>query len=416
MPSSNKQSIEEFENLLGTAEFFAEPFPVYDQLRERVPIYWCTKWNAWLVTRQADINKLIRDTGTLSNTKRHTMLLRQLPEEQRRELGPLQRHFEGQGLINSDPPRHTRLRRLSNKAFTPSLIEKMRGRIDGIVEDLVAAIDPSQTFDLVKELAFPLPTIVIAEMLGAPRADRDRFQVWSEAITAFSQAGKIVFEKALTAQQSIVELTEYFGDLIQKRRAQPEDDLISLMTSVRDEGDGFTDDELFDTCVTLLIAGHETTTSLIANGILQLLLHPDQLASLRENPSLVKSAVEEVLRHQSPVLAMHRRVTQDLEYKGTTFAEGELVYFVLASANRDPEFYSNPHQFDISRSLKDNKHLAFGAGNHFCLGAPLSRLEGELAFNSLLKRFPDLALAGDPHWKSNVMVRFLEHLPLTTTP
>lgn len=415
MSSSTKQSIEEFENLLGSPEFFANPFPVYDQLRERAPIYWCSKWKAWLVTRQADINKLIRDTGTLSNTKRHTMLLRQLPEEQRRELGALQKHFEGQGLINSDPPRHTRLRRLSNKAFTPSLIEDMRERIDGIVLDLVGAIDASQPFDLVKELAFPLPTIVIAEMLGAPAADRNRFQVWSETITAFSQAGKIVFEKALLAQQSIIELTAYFGDLIQKRRAQPENDLISMMTAVRDEGDGFTDDELFDTCVTLLIAGHETTTSLIANGMLQFLLHPDQLATLRTSPDLMKSAVEEVLRHQSPVLAMHRRVTRDLEYQGTTFAEGELVYFVLASANRDPDFYTAPHDFDISRSVKDNKHLAFGAGNHFCLGAPLSRLEGELAFTALLNRFPDLALAGNPHWKSNVMVRFLEHLPLTAT-
>jgi len=287
----------------------------------------------------------------------------------------------------------------------------MRPRIEAIVEELVGGIDGGG-FDLVKDLAFPLPTIVIAEMLGAPSADRNKFQVWSESITAFSQAGKIVIEKALVAQQSIIELTEYFSVLIRQRRAEPKDDLISMMTAVRDEGDGVTDDELFDTCVTLLIAGHETTTSLIANGMLQFLRHPSQLTALRAEPGLMKGAVEEVLRHQSPVLAMHRRVTREMELDGSVFAEGDLVYFVLASANRDPEFFSDPNEFNIRRPIKDNKHLAFGAGNHFCLGAPLSRLEAEIAFGALLRRFPEIHLAGEPHWKANVMVRFLEYLPL----
>ena len=409
----SKRSIPSIEAKLGTPGFFAEPFPVYAELQQEAPVYWCGKWNAWLVTRQADIMKLIRDTEALSNTRRHTMLLRQLPEDDRARLTTLQKHFEGQGLINSDPPKHTRLRRLSNKAFTPSLIEDMRPRIEGIVGDLVGRIDATREFDLIEELAFPLPTIVIAEMLGAPPEDRDKFQVWSESITAFSQSGKIVVEKALVAQQSIIELTEYFRVLIQQRRAEPQNDLISMMAAVREEGQGFTDEELFDTCVTLLIAGHETTTSLIGNGILELLRHPDQLADLREDPSLMKTTVEEILRHQSPVLAMHRRVTRDMEHDGVRFSEGDLVYFVLAAANRDPAVFSDPHRFDIRRSLKDNKHIAFGAGNHFCLGAPLSRMEGAIAFDALLRRFPDLRLAGEPRWKSNVMVRFLQTLPLS---
>ncbi len=303
-------------------------------------------------------------------------------------------------------------RRLSNKAFTPKLIEDMRPKIEGIGEDLVGKIDASNGFDLIPALAFSLPTIVIAEMLGAPSEDRDKFQFWSESITAFSQAGTIVFEKALVAQQSIIELTANFRVLIQERRAHPQNDLISLMTAVREEGQGFTDDELFDTCVTLLIAGHETTTSLIGNGILELLRHPEQLADLRQDPSLMRTTVEEILRHQSPVLAMHRRVTHDIEHDGVRFAEGDLVYFVMAFANRDPAFFSAPHEFDIRRSLKDNKHVAFGFGNHFCLGAPLSRLEGAIAFDALLRRFPNLRLAGEPRWKANIMVRFLQTLPL----
>ena len=407
-----KQPIAQFENLLGTPQFFADPFPVYAQLQEEAPVYWCEKWNAWLVTRQADIMKLIRDTDSLSNTGRHTMLLRQLTEEERAQLQTLQKHFEGQGLINSDPPKHTRLRRLSNKAFTPTLIEEMRPQIEAIVDDLVGKIDVTDGFDLIPALAFPLPTIVIAEMLGAAPGDRDKFQFWSESITAFSQAGKIVQDKALIAQQSIIELTAYFRVLIEERRARPKNDLISMMTAVREEGQGFTDDELFDTCVTLLIAGHETTTSLIGNGILELLRHPDQLAALRQDPSLMRTAVEEILRHQSPVLAMHRRVTADMEHEGAHFAENDLVYFVLASANRDPAIFSDPHSFDIRRSLKDNKHIAFGFGNHFCLGAPLSRMEGAIAFSALLRRFPNLRLAGEPCWKANVMVRFLQSLPL----
>lgn len=406
------QPTTDFKSLLGTPAFFEDPFPVYAQLQEEAPVYWCEKWNAWLVTRQADIMKLIRDTDSLSNTGRHTMLLRQLPEEDRSQLQTLQKHFEGQGLINSDPPKHTRLRRLSNKAFTPTLIEEMRPQIEAIVDDLVGKIDATNGFDLIPALAFPLPTIVIAEMLGAASEDRDKFQFWSESITAFSQAGKIVLEKALIAQQSIIELTAYFRVLIEERRARPKKDLISMMTTVREEGQGFTDDELFDTCVTLLIAGHETTTSLIGNGILELLRHPDQLADLRRDPSLMRTAVEEILRHQSPVLAMHRRVTQDMEHEGVHFAEGDLVYFVLASANRDPAFFDDPHTFDIRRSLKDNKHIAFGFGNHFCLGAPLSRMEGAIAFDALLRRFPNLRLAGEPHWKANIMVRFLQTLPL----
>ncbi len=407
-----KISIASVEEELGSPGFFTDPFPVYAELQKVAPVYWCTKWNAWLVTRQADIMKLIRDTETLSNTGRHTMLLRQLPENDRAQLQTLQKHFEGQGLINSDPPKHTRLRRLSNKAFTPSLIEGMRPQIENIVADLVRRIDATQDFDLIKDLAFPLPTIVIAEMLGAPPTDRDKFQIWSESITAFSQSGKIVMEKALVAQQSIIELTEYFRVLIRQRRAEPRNDLISMMAAVREEGQGFTDEELFDTCVTLLIAGHETTTSLIGNGILELLRHPDQLADLRSDSSLMKTTVEEILRHQSPVLAMHRRVTRDIEFDGTHFSEGELVYFVLAAANRDPAFFSDPQSFDIRRSLKDNKHIAFGFGNHFCLGAPLSRMEGAIAFDALLRRFPNLRLAGEPRWKSNVMVRFLQNLPL----
>ncbi len=412
---TGRASIESIERLLGTPEFFADPFPVYNRLREEAPIYWCTRFNSWLITRYVDVMSVLRDTERFSNRKRHTLLLQQLPADAQARLQRLRKHFEGQGLINSDPPSHTRLRKLSNKAFTPVMVEALRPRIARIVDELIDRIDVTSEFDLIGALAYPLPTIVIAEMLGAPPDDRARFQAWSESITGFSQAGKIDPARAEQAQQSVIELTEYFRELIRQRRREPKNDLISALAAVREDGRTFSDEELFDTCVTVLIAGHETTTSLIGNGMLELLRHPHQFRELGSNSELVKNAVEEVLRHQSPVLAMHRRVTRETEFRGVGMAEGDLLYMVLAAANRDPAVVNDdPDRFDICRSLRDNKHVAFGFGTHFCLGAPLSRLEGAIAFGALSRRFPRLRLAGEPRWKPNVMVRFLEHLPLAS--
>ncbi|MEO6846499.1 MAG: cytochrome P450, partial [Chthoniobacterales bacterium] len=385
---------------------------VYAQLREEAPVYWCEKWNSWLVTRNDDSREVVRDTQVFSNTGRHTVLLQQIEGSARGRLQALQKHFEGRGLINSDPPSHTRLRKLANKAFTPGMVEAMRPRVEAIVDMLLDQVDPTKPFDIIGALAFPLPTIVIAEMLGAPSEDREKFKHWSETITAFSQSGKIIVERAYVAQESIIELTAYFRDLIHQRRVSPKDDLLSALAAASEDGEGLSDDELFDTCVTLLIAGHETTTSLIGNGMFELLQNPDQLEALRANQGLMRSAVEEMLRYHSPVLAVHRRVIKDITLRGEQISEGDLLYMVLASANRDPAVFSEPDRFNIQRPVAENKHVAFGYGLHFCLGAPLARMEAPIALNGLMKRFPNLRMDGEPHWKSNMMVRFLEHLPV----
>jgi cytochrome P450 len=413
--TTGKTSIDALEAMLGTPDFFVDPFPAYNRLREEAPVYWCARWDSWLVTRYADVMSVLRDTETFSNRRRHTRLLRQLPPDAQTRLETWRKHFEGEGLINSDPPKHTRLRKLSNKAFTPATVEALRPRIVKLVDELLDQIEDTRGFDLVSALAYPLPAIVIAEMLGAAPEDRGKFQVWSESITNFSQAGKIDAARAEEAQQAVVAMRDYFYDLIQKRRREPKNDLVSALAAVQEDGHRFSDEELLDTCTTLLIAGHETTTSLVSNGVVELLRHPDQWRDLAANPTeLAKAAVEEVLRHQSPVMSMFRRVAHDTEFQGVPMTEGDLLYVVLAAANRDPAFCPiEPDHFDIHRDPRENKHhVAFGFGTHFCLGAPLSRLEGAIAFEALARRFPRLRFAGEPRWKPNMMVRFMEHLPL----
>jgi cytochrome P450 len=324
----------------------------------------------------------------------------------------MRKHFEGRGIVNSDPPAHTRLRKLANKAFTPAMVESLRPKVEAIVKMLLDRVEDGQPFDIIGALAFPLPTIVIAEMLGAPREDREHLKNWSENITSFQQAGKVVLERAERAQQSILELTDYFRALIQERRKTPKDDLLSALAAVSEDGETLSDSDLFDTCVTLLIAGHETTTSLIGNGMLELLKDPEQMELLRADPGLIRSAVEEMLRFHSPVLAMHRRVAKDVTLRGRQISSGDLLYMILAAANRDPEVFFEPNHFNIRRPVAENKHIAFGYGIHFCLGAPLARLEAPIAVQALLTRFPRLRLDGEPKWKANMMVRFLEHLPV----
>jgi len=406
-----KESLPHLEAQLGTPEFFANPYPVYRRLQQEAPVYWCAKWNSWLVTRHDDVQAIVRDPQTFSNSGRHSLLLAQLDDSVRGRLQALQRHFEGKGLINSDPPAHTRLRKLSNLVFTPGMVEGLRPRVEAIVQMLLDRIDDREPFDLIRALAFPLPTIVIAEMLGAPAEDRERFKDWSESITGFCQAGKVIVERAERAQNSVLELREYFLDLIRQRRRTPKTDLLSAFAQANEDGETLSDHELLDTCSTLLIAGHETTTSLIGNGMLELLQHPADLEWLRGDPDGWKSAVEEMLRFHSPVLAMHRRVTQPTTLRGQSLAAGDMLYMVLAAANRDPSVFSEPDRFNIRRPAAENKHIAFGYGIHFCLGAPLARLEAPIAFRALLARFPKLRLAGEPRWKANMMVRFLETLP-----
>ncbi len=314
-------------------------------------------------------------------------------------------------LIIKDPPDHTRLRGLVSKAFTPRSIEKLRPGIEAIVAELLDAIGGREPMDLIADFAAPLPAIVIAELLGAPTEDRLQLKHWSDDFApmldrTLNAAGLLPGAAAATG------FTEYFGRIIDQRRAEPRDDLISALVAAKEADDVLSDDELVATCTLILVAGHETTTNLLGNGTLTLLRHPDQLERLRARPEAIPTAVEELLRFESPLQRFVRHLHEDVEVGGTRIPAGTIVDLVIGSANRDPEQFAHPEELDLER--EDNRHLAFGVGRHFCLGAKLARLEAEIAFRELLRRFPTLKLSTEtPQWRAGSFLRGVHSLPLS---
>ena len=319
-----------------------------------------------------------------------------------------------QVVARLDPPRHTRLRLLVNKAFTPRTVEELAPFIRAFVDKALDAAAARGRMELMADLAFPLPATVIAEMLGVPPEDRDRFKQWSDDSTAAaanlpSNLSPEVVRKSIAGME---ELQNYFRGIIAQRRAEPRDDLISALVKAQEEEDRLSEQELLANSVLLLNAGHETTTNLIGNGTLALLRHPDQMRRLRDDPSLLPSGVEELLRYDSPVQFTTRILKADLELGGKVLRAGQAVLLLLGAANRDPEQFPDPDRLDVGRP--DNKHLAFGHGPHFCLGAPLARLEGRILFEALLRRTPGMRLDGPPpRYRQNFNLRGLEALPVS---
>ena len=314
-------------------------------------------------------------------------------------------------MLDLDDPDHRRLRTLVSKAFTPRLIERLRGRVEAICQELLDAMERKKgRVELVRDYALPLPATVIAELLGIPADDHRKFHRWSNRIVSVS-SGRDVW-RALPAAVAFV---RYLRKTSERRRISPEDDLISALVQAEEEGDKLSQDELLAMSFLLLVAGHETTVNLIASGTLALIEHPEQLEELKADPQLIKLAVEELLRYTSPVeIATERYARQDLEVSGTEIPRGELVLAVLGSANRDEQYFDEPDALHLGRD--PNKHLAFGRGGvHHCLGAPLARMEGQIAITALLQRFPDLRLAAEPEslrWRRGLFLRGLEKLPL----
>jgi pimeloyl-[acyl-carrier protein] synthase len=402
--------IEEIESSLGTPEFFANPYPLYHRLRSESPVYWSEKLGGWLLTRYDDCTAALRDYRRLSNRDRMTVLLNPLGEEAGKRFELVRRHF-CEGLIFSDPPDHTRLRTLVNKAFTPSTVERMRPRIQEIVKALLDAVQDGKEMDLIRDFAFPLPNTVRSDILGLPLEDTDQLKKWADDIMALFGAGA-EHDRAERGQRSLIAAREYLSGLIEKRRQKPGDDLISVLIMAREQNDKLSAGELLSTCSTLFTASQETTTSLIGNGMLALLQNPDQLQELKDNPDLIEAAVEELLRYDGPLQRQLRAATEDFEIRGEPIRKGQMVCPMLAAANRDPEEFPDPDRLDIER--QENQHIAFGFGIHWCVGAPLARLEAQIAINALLSRFPGLEL------KSNVIdrphdftVRSVRSLPVT---
>jgi len=395
-------------------EFKANPYPFYAQLRAEAPVYPLTipvRGKAWYVTRYDDVLALVKDERFVKDTPNVPAGAQALRPNW---MPPFMRPI-AQNMLSLDGDDHTRLRGLVHKAFTPRLIDEMRGWIEVLSNQLLDDVAEKGSMDLIEDYALPIPTTVIAQMLGVPVEDRHKFHRWSKAIVSSGSGSTF---GALQMLPNLYAFVRYIRGLVKLRRANPQDDLISALVEAHESNDQLSEDELIGMIFLMLVAGHETTVNLIGNGTLALLEHPDQWTLLRDNPSLIKSAVEELLRYTSPVeTADERYAREDVTIAGVAIPRGSLVYGVIASANRDPQQFENPDALDITR--ENNKHLAFSQGIHYCLGAPLARMEGQIAFNTLVCRLPDLRLA-EPveslRWRPSQMLRGLEALPVKFTP
>ncbi|MGV7001958.1 cytochrome P450 family protein [Priestia megaterium] len=393
---------------LFSSEFKEHAYPFYATLREREPVYRFTLPNgqiAWLITRYKDAQAILKDNRFIKNP--HTLL----SQEQINMMFPtMERDLLLNHMLSSDPPDHTRLRTLVHKAFTPKMIEGLRGRIQEVADTLLDAVQSKGKMNLVDEFAFPLPIIAICEMLGIPPEDRNQFRDWSDIlIEAFNRPEKI--QQARPTFQSFI---KYMNQMIEDRRKNSTEDLVSALVHAETEGEKLTEKELYSMIFLLIVAGHETTVNLIGNGVLALLQHPKQLEKLKRHPELISSTIEEVLRFSGPVeLATNRWAGEDVQIYESLIRKGDMVVVALASANRDETQFENPDLFDITR--QNNRHLAFGMGIHYCLGAPLARLEGEIALLTLLRRIPNLHLNIDAEtlkWRPSYLTRGLIELPL----
>lgn len=376
-------------------EFLDNPYPTYARFREEAPVFWSKKGDYWLVSKYVDANDILRDLSYEKGPpKWKTMdpLIKLLPQ-----LFPnLKQQFEfrGKSMLQQNPPDHTRMRGLVNKAFTPSMISRLRSHIQDIADKLIDQIEAKKTgeMDLVSEYAYLLPITVISEMLGIPEGDREQFKSWSQSLTEALEP-TFSLPKIQKAGKANREIIQYLTPLVEERRKNPQEDLISALVQAEEAGDKLSYQELLANLILLLVAGHETTVNLIGNGTLALLRNPDQLALLRSKPELINTAVEEFLRYESPVQLVRRQCGQDLELGGQKMKEGQSMFLLIGSANHDPEQFANPEKLDITRT--PNKHLAFGAGIHHCLGFSLAGTEGQIAINTLINRLPNLALKKD---------------------
>lgn len=379
-----------FDHLLLSPQFSHNPYPIYHLLRSEDPVYWSDAWGCWILTRYDDVVSTLHNPQLFSSFGRVTGIIQQeLPEPLLEKIQPLIDHYS-RGLINVDPPDHTRLRQLVHKAFTPRTIEKLRSHIQEIVDGLLDEVQDTGEMEVVRNLAYPLPVTVIAELMGVPVKERDRFKRWSGTIIEFQATPRPTPEVILRSQQALLELREYFRGIFAQRRRQPQEDLISKLVLVEEEGDKLTEEELLSTCVSILIGGHETTTNLIASGLLLLLQHPGEMQKLKDNPSLITTSVEEFLRYEGPFQRNGRIVQEDVELGGKQLRKRQRVTQLLGAANRDPAQFPDPDRLDIQRH--PNRHVSFGYGPHFCVGAALARLEAPIAINTVLRRMPHLRL------------------------
>jgi cytochrome P450 len=395
---------------LARPEVRADPYSLYARLRSEDPVHWDEPMGFWVLTRYADVVRALHEP-CFSKAQGLTAALNRYPDDERDTAAPMF-HFFSKQMLFADPPYHTQLKLLMNKAFTPRAVERMRGDIQQLVDELLDGFPASGQVDVIQQFAYPLPALVIMDMLGLPAGERDRFKEWSDDFAAtLGVVRRVPKPKMEKAGYSLGEFAAYLDAFQATHCLKGHDDLLTAMFSAEEQGSRLSREELVSNAMLLLAAGHETTTNLIGNGLLALLRHPDQMQKLASDPALLPDAIEEMLRYDSPVQVVWRLATEDIEIGGKVIRQGQMVNFILGAANRDPEQFRDPDRFDLSRAA--NKQVDFSLGTHFCLGAPLARLEGQIAFASLLRRLPGLRLAAETlEYQEQPIFRALTALPV----
>ncbi len=387
-------------------EVLADPYPLYRKLRTEDPVHWDRFLHTWVVTRYPDVMQVLH-----AFSADRTPSPAQLTAMGLSGLNPIAEVMVKQMLF-MDAPAHTRLRGLASIAFTPQRVRVLREHIQQIADELIARVQARGAMDVIADFAAPMPAIVTAEMLGVPTEDHADLKNWSADFAEMLGNFQHNPDRIPRVLESTNNLTDYFREAIVKTRAQPREGLIHSFMTAEVDGDRLTEEEIIANCVVTMVGGQETTTNLIGNGLLTLLRSPEQLARLRDNPALIPSAVEELLRYESPSQHTGRIAREDVEIGGKEIRKGQAVMAIMAAANRDPDRFPNPDELILDRT--DNKHLAFGWSSHFCFGAPLARMEGQIAFETILRRLPNLQLASTVlTWRNNSGLRGLMALPVT---
>jgi cytochrome P450 len=397
--------------VLFTDEFVQDPYPTYRRLLAEGPLHFVDVsgglWGIWAVFSHAECSAIAKDPRL--SAKRIDRMLVTLPMDRQDEFKELVRMI-GMWMIFIDAPEHTRMRKLMNKGFSPSSAEALRPQVEKIVDKILDPIAKMSSADLVEKLAYPMPVRVISELLGVPETMEDSFLRWSAAIAEFNGSPHRTVEHAQNAQNAVLALTDFFRKAVAERRRNKSDDLISLLIDIEAEGEVLTEEELYAQCVMLLFAGHETTRNLIASGIYSLLREPEKMAELRENPALIRTAVEEFLRFESPIQYTARVAKENIELCGVRIPKSQPILCMLGAANRDPKQFKDPDTLNLNRL--NNQHLAFSAGPHFCIGSQLARMEGQVAILKIVQRFAKMRLARRAEWEPNFGFRGLKTLPV----
>jgi len=386
-----------------------DPFPLYHWLREHDPVHWSEQLSAWAITRYADVLQVFADPIRFSSDR-----FRKIDSKYTSARPAVKTVSEilAQWFVFRDPPDHDRIRGLLQRFFSPHALEQSRGRIQAAIDGLLDSVAERGEMDFISAVAFPLPAVVIAMLLGAPQTDLESIKHWSDRLAAYLGGSVDEGDNFTEASAGVSNLVDYFQALLRERDQTPRDDLMTWMLRAEHDGARLSREEVVANCVLLLFAGHETTTNLLGNGLFHLLRHPDQLELLRADPGLILNGVEELLRYDGPVPATLKVATEDVEWHGRAIRRGDMVAPFTASANRDPRQFTDPDALDVRRRAE--RHLAFAWGLHFCLGAWLARLEAGLTFATLLRRLPALSLTSPtPEWKPMIFLRGLESLPIT---